>query len=164
VKNSFVILIAAALGACAQASSKSNGGMSTAATADTVIGVVSEVGADPMTWMAVQPASGGASMRLSGAGAATLRAVTGAQVWLSGARQTDGFRVDTFEVRMANGKPVDDGVVGVDGNRISLRMRSGAQRDIPDAPAELRNLAGARIWVSRPVSNQVPSYGLIQRP
>jgi hypothetical protein len=138
--------------------------MSTASVADTVVGVVNEVGADPMTWMSVQPAAGGASMRLSGTGATVLRGVTGAQVWLSGARQSDGFRVDAFEVRMANGKPVDDGVVSVDGSRVSLRMRSGQQREIPDAPAEMRNLAGARIWVSRPVTNQVPSYGVIQRP
>jgi hypothetical protein len=43
-------------------------------------------------------------------------------------------------------------------------MQSGAQRDVPYAPPALRELAGARIWVSRPVAGVAPSYGVVTPP
>jgi hypothetical protein len=135
-----------------------------AVAADTIVGVVSEVGADPSTWMSVQPTGGGRPLRLSGDSAAVLRGVTGAEVWLSGATVSDGFRVDAFEIRKANGQVVDDGVVSVEQDKVSIRMRSGTQREVPYAPPALKALVGARIWVTRPVTNQAPTYGLIRRP
>jgi hypothetical protein len=131
---------------------------------DTVVGVVNEVGADPTTWMAVQPISGGRSLRLIGSSATSLRGVSGAEVWFSGARVGDDFHVDVFEVRKANGQVVDDGVVMVTQGDVFVRLRSGAQREVPNAPQALKDLVGARVWVSRPVADRAPSYGLIQRP
>lgn len=155
----------AALVACAPAQSSSgNGSGSTTAQGDTLVGVVSEVGADPATWMSLRPSSGGPSLRLSGDGMASIRAVNGTEVWVSGARQADGFRVDRFEVRKANGAPVDDGIVVVEQGKAHLRTRNGLRREIPDAPAQLLTMNGARIWITRPVANQAPSYGVIQRP
>ncbi len=131
--------------------------------ADTAVGRVVEVGPDPVSWMALTLSSG-AQLRLSGPVAQVLRAVSGATVWITGAREPNAFRVDAFEVRAVNDQPVDDGVVMVTPTAVAIRIRSGVQRDVPDAPPALREMAGARIWISRPVVGVAPSYGLIKAP
>lgn len=148
------------------ASAAAPGAPSVAATprADTAVGRVAQVGPDPVGWMALTPAGGGAQLRLSGPGAVTLRAVSGAHVWVSGAREANGFRVDAFEVRRVNDQPVDDGIVVVTPAGVAIRMRSGARRDVPNAPPSMREMPGVRIWVSRPVAGVAPSFGVIQRP
>lgn len=165
------VLVLAALGAATAACARPRSGASTdgstsvaAPTPDTAFGRVAEVGSDPMTWMSLQPAGGGTSLRLSGAGATALRTVSGTQVWVKGVRESNGFRVDVFEVRIVNDQPVDDGIVVVTPAAVAIRMRSGTQRDVPNAPPALREMPGARIWVSRPVPGVAPSYGVITRP
>ena len=129
-------------------------------SADTIVGRVSEVGAEPATWLSLQPSGGATAVKLSG-GVNPLRSIGGAEVWVSGARQSDGFRVDAFEVRRVNGELVDDGVVVVEPDRVDIRMRTGARRAVPNAPTAMRGMAGARIWVTRPAANRAPSYGVI---
>jgi len=164
MKQLLVFMALSVAAACTPAQSKAGGDSTPAmATSDTIVGVVSEVGADPATWMALRTPSSAHSLRLSGAGAATLRSVSGAEVWLSGTQEGSTFRVDAFEVRRTNGQPVDDGVVRVAGAGVFIRLRSGVERDVPDAPPALRALDGARIWITRPVANQAPSFGVIQR-
>ena len=157
-------LCAAAVLACAPAQSNSGSGSTSVVAADTVVGVVTEVGADPATWMSIRPAGGGQSLRISGPGAALMRNTNGTEVWVSGTRRVDEFSVDVFEVRKANGVPVDDGTVVVEGGRAFLRYRLGSRREIPDAPPQLLTMNGARVWITRPVTNQTPTYGVIQRP
>lgn len=154
-----------ALIACAPAQSSSRNGSAstTAAPMDTLVGVVTEVGSDPGTWMSLKPNGGGQSMRLSGDGAALLRAVSRTEVWVSGARQLDEFRVDAFEVRKANDVAVDDGIVSVEGGKVYLTTRSGSKREIPYAPPQLASMSGARIWVTRPNGNQGPTWGVIKK-
>lgn len=118
------------------------------------------MGADPATWIAIVP-PGGRAIRLAGR-IEPLRKITGAEVWVSGFGEHDGFQISRFEVRRVNGRDVDDGVVLVQGDRVSLRSSSGATRDIPNAPTALRGMSGARIWVTRPAVNQAPSYGVIE--
>ena len=158
-----VLVSVAAVIACAPAQSNSGAGSSASAVVDTLVGVVTEVGADPMTWMSLRPSGGGQSLRLTGDGANALRAVGRTEVWVSGVRQMDEFRVDAFEVRRANDVPVDDGTVSVDQGKVWLTNRAGVRREIPNAPQELRSMGGARIWVTRPVANETPTYGLIRR-
>lgn len=129
---------------------------------DTVVGRVSEVGADPATWLTIRP-SGGRALRLGG-DVAPLRSVIGAEVWLSGARTANGFDVERFEVRRVNGAPVVDGLLVVTGEKVWVRTRSGALHDIPDAPPVLRDLAGTRVWVTLAARNQAPSFGAITQP
>jgi hypothetical protein len=150
------------LAACARAAT-SKAEDRPAASPDTVVGIVRISGADPSTFVAVQPASGRA-LRVSGDASTTLRQVPGTEVWIAGARTAEGFRADSFEVRQANGVPVDDGIVSLSAGTLTLRTRSGAQRAIPDASDALRALAGARIWVTRPEPNRAPTYGVISRP
>jgi hypothetical protein len=157
-----VTAIVAVIG-CAPAQSNSGTGASASVKADTLVGVVTEVGADPATWMSIRPTAGGQSLRLSGDAAATLRAVGNTEIWVSGARQVDGFRVDAFEVRKANGVAVDDGTVSLDGGKVRLTTRGGT-REVPNAPAELTRMAGTRVWITRPIANETPTYGVIKRP
>jgi hypothetical protein len=157
-------LCVAALIGCAPAQSNSGAGASSAAAVDTLTGVVAEVGADPATWMSIRPSAGGQSLRIVGPGASTMRSVNGTEVWVSGRRQVDAFSVDAFEVRRANGVAVDDGIVVVDAGKAYLRASSGSRREITDAPRELLGMNGARVWITKPVPGQTPSYGVIARP
>ena len=63
-------LCVAALVACAPAQSNSGTGSTatSGATVDTLTGVVTEVGADPATWMSIRPTSGGVSLRIDRGG------------------------------------------------------------------------------------------------
>ena len=116
------------------------------------------MGADPATWLAIVPRPG-RELRLEG-NIDALRSILGAQVWISG-YTNGGFNVEQFEVRAVNGKPVDDGVVVVESSGVAIKTRAGATRQIPNAPPALRALSGKRVWVTRPVANQAPSYGQI---
>ena len=164
-----VFVALAAVIACAPAQSRSDssasvsGSVGSAAQTDTLVGVVREVGADPSTWMSIS-IPGGASLRLIGDAVASLRSVGGTEVWISGKRQVDEFRVDAFEVRKANGVAVDDGTVSVEQGKAFLTTRAGVRREIPHAPPQLMSSNGARIWVTRPATNQEPTYGVIRRP
>ena len=133
-----------------------------APVADTIVGRVHEVGADPATWLTIRPAAGRA-VRLGG-DVASMRSIIGAEVWASGVRTADGFDVQSFEVRRVDGASVVDGLLVVAGERVWVRARSGALHDIPDAPAGLRDLAGARVWVALSARNQAPSFGAITPP
>ena len=134
-----------------------------ATSPDSVVGKVVEVGSDPTTWLVVQPQAGGKSMRLTGALITVLRTVGGAVVWLSGEQDADEFRVDRFAVRMVNDQPVDDGIVVVSGENVSLRLATGESRIVPNAPSAMRAMPGARVWLTRPVPGTAPSFGVIER-
>ena len=125
---------------------------------DSLIGRISEAGADPATWISLRPASGRA-VRLAG-NVTPLKNLTGAVVWVSGSSKADGFDVDLFEVRQADGIPVYDGVVVVDGD-VRVRTRTGELHSIAHAPRSLRALAGARVGVTRTGANQAPNFGVI---
>lgn len=128
---------------------------------DTLFGQVSEMGADPTTWLAIVP-RGGRAVRLAGR-AEPLRNVTGAEVWVSGRheRGENVFRVDVFEVRRVNGRQVDDGVVMVQGDDVRIRTRSGTTRTVPNAPPTMRGMPGARVWVTHPEPGRAPSFGVV---
>lgn len=138
--------------------------LQSAAAADSAVGRIAEVGSDPSTWMVLQPSGGGTALRLSGTSVGALRAVAGADVRLLGTRNSAEFRVDGFEVRRVNGQSVDDGVIDVSTEGVTIRLQSGRSRGVPNAPEALRRLTGARVWISRPVDGVAPSFGVIQRP
>ena len=158
-----VLLIACCV-ACTNTRVESGRGATSAVpqSSDSVTGRVVEVGSDPATSLALQPAGGGASLRLEGQVDA-LRNVTGAEVSVIGTRAAGLFQVQAFTVTRVNGQPVDDGIVVVSGDKVLLRFASGAEREIPYAPPTLRSSAGARVWVSKPVTGVSPSFGVISR-
>ncbi len=164
MRTGLMVIGALVIASCSRGA-RQPAGTTPATTAAPVVeatGRVVEVGADPATWLALEPIGGGAQTRLSGPGAALLRSVNGAVVWVSGQRAADNdIRVDVFEVRRIGDRDVDDGIVVATANGVELRSRSGATRPVPNATPALRDIAGARVWLSRPVAGVTPSYGVI---
>jgi hypothetical protein len=156
----------------AKTASRSTGSASTTGTSNTsqtrtrpsvgdvIIGRVNEHGFDPVTFLAITPASG-AQIRISGSQIAALGNVKGADVWAQGRQDADGFVVDTFEVRQVNDRPAEDGIVSVAGTTVTVRT-ARATLTYPDAPTALRDAAGARVWITPPVAGQAPSFGIIR--
>ncbi len=140
---------------------KNSAAEATATRAVEMVGRVAEVGSDPTTWLALEPSSGGPQVRLVGAGAAGLRAVNGAVAWVKGSGSSTEITVEAFEIRQVGGQDVDDGIILVSASGVQLRLQSGATRAVPNATPALRDIAGARVWISRPVPGVTPSYGVI---
>ena len=163
MKRSTVLAVLAVVIACAPKPKPSEDpGPPASASTDTAFGRVESIGADPDTWLALVQPGVGVQLRLDGAIAPELGAVTGAEVWLRGTRHTGGFRVDSYQVRRVNGQPVDDGTVVVAATTVHVQTAPGVARLVPNAPPSLRELHGARIWITRPVEGVAPSYGLIK--
>jgi hypothetical protein len=128
---------------------------------DGIVGRVGEHGADPITFIAITT-SAGTQTRISSGQLGMLAAVKGAEVWAQGRRDGNAFIVDTFEVRRANDRAVEDGIVSVSGTTVTVRTARGAAITYPGAPTALRNAAGARVWITPPVAGQAPSFGIIR--
>lgn len=136
------------------------GGSRPAVVSDTLVGIVTEVGSDPATFLVIA-VPGAAQRTLSGDSARALRSVSGAQVWIRGAAQSPSgpFEVHEFVVRSVNGAPVDDGMVQRGGAGLELLTRSGQRRPLgPD----LERALGARVWITRPEQGRAPSFGVIR--
>ena len=133
-----------------------------AGSADTLVGIVSEVGSLPATWISLRPADGSPSVTLLGGAAAPLSSLTGAEVWVEGARSANGFEVARFVVRGINGQPVDDGFVAQRDGEWGIQLTRGGWRAVPSPAPQFTALAGKRVWVSRPPPNTAPSFGVIR--
>lgn len=126
---------------------------------DTLVGILSEVGSDPTTWLSLRPASGASARRLSGDSSRALRSVLGAEVWINGEQRDGEFIVHAFEVRSVNGMPVDDGLIRLAGTALEIVMRSGQRRGVPSS---LERSVGSRVWITRPEAGRAPSFGVIR--
>lgn len=158
-------LMAATLAACGrnhrEQPAPAVGSTSTAAVSDSLVGIVTEVGSDPATWLSLTPADGSRARRLTGDSSRALRSVSGAVVWVRGERRDGEFLVQAFEVRSVNGEPVDDGIVRLAGTGFEIVMRSGERREVS---SYLERSVGLRVWISRPIIGRAPSYGVIRAP
>lgn len=134
------------------------------AAADTIIGTVSIVGADPATFLALRPESGAASITLSGENARPLRSVSGAVVSVIGQRRATDFAVERFVVLRVNAEPVYDGKLVKSGAGMALDLTSGGTVPIANPSAMFISLLGSRIWMSYPVAGTEVSFGEIRAP
>ncbi|MEX2179494.1 MAG: hypothetical protein WD801_12340 [Gemmatimonadaceae bacterium] len=134
------------------------------ADADTLVGRAYDMSEEPDTRVMALQLRDGTTMLMGGPLSVTMRALarvgSGVEVWVAGKRDSTAFFVDAFEVRRVGPQPVDDGVVNVIGNRVTLLTRRGERVDVPDAPAPLRYLDGSRVWVTRAVP---VTFGIIVR-
>lgn len=135
-----------------------------AAPADTLLGIVSEVGSVPATWISLRPSDGSPSVTLLGPAAAPLSSLTGAEVWVEGVRSANGFDVARFVVRRINDQPVDDGIVARQNGEWGIQLTGGGWRAVSYPAPSFTALAGRRVWISRPPPNTAPSFGVIQEP
>jgi hypothetical protein len=169
--RALILVASLPLAACGRASHEAAAAADAAAAAETATPVAStgratlegrvvRVGPDPVTWLAlVLPDR--SQRRLIGAAADPLCSVLGATVTVDGVHEAGGIRLESFRVVEVDRQPVDDGTIVATTGGAALRLPSGATRDIPNAPDNLRAAAGARAWVSHPVAGVAPSFGVI---
>lgn len=128
---------------------------------DSLNGVVTIVGSDPLTWLSLQPAEGGMAIRLEGAAAEPLRMVSAAFVSVMGRRTSGSFVVSGFIVRRVDGQAVNDGVVTQRGNVLSLVLIEGGSIDLVQPSTGFFQLIRARIWMTVRQDGIAPSFGVI---
>lgn len=137
-------------------------GRSQRVSADTVRGVVSEVGSHPMTSVVVRPPAGGA-ITITGGLAREIARAAGAEVWLTGTREGQRFEARGYAVRTVDGEPAADGVLARDGDRLVLVTPAG-RRTIAQPLQALRGMIGARVWLVGPLDGTITSYGVLREP
>ena len=130
---------------------------------DTLRGVVSVVGAEPLSAVMLSPLGGGAPMAIEGSQTTMLRGLSRIEVVLLGRRASRGFEADSFVVRAVDGVAAHDGVVAIDAGRAYLvhgAMRTAA----PFMPEALRTQISARVFLVGPLDRDPVSYGVITAP
>lgn len=159
---------AAASGSGAAAGRPAPGGPSHAtsirpvAGADTLRGIVKVVGGGIDAHPVVAPHGGGATVTLTGPHAATLRKVSGTEVWITGSRQGATMTVDRFLVRAVNGVPAMDGTVTArDGGFALMITGEHVEHPLGHPPTALRSHVGHRVWITGPLESDALTFGVI---
>ena len=135
---------------------------------DTVRGIVSITGSEPLTTMQLTTTTGG-GWQLVGDSLQTLRAAVGLEIMVRGvvlatdptARPDAQFAVVRFVVRRADGVAAQDGVLERDGTGYALRMADDRRASLTDVPLALRERIGARIWWAGPLDRAPIAYGIL---
>jgi hypothetical protein len=131
---------------------------------DSIRGTIRVTGSSPFAVPTIRPREGGRALTLTGPDTAMLKRVAGLEVVVRGTPGTKGdYRVSSFVVRAANDAPATDGVVTRDGNALLLVTSEGGRVTLGNPPAELRDLVGARVWISGPLDTGPNTYGVISR-
>ncbi len=127
--------------------------------ADTLMGTVRVVGADPATMVVLATADGRVTLR----GDATdgLRRVNGLVVWVRGTARDDAMEVTGFRVREADGIPAADGILELDGDTAVLVTPDGARLRYTPVPTALRGRVGARVWIAGRAGGEPQAWGVI---
>lgn len=130
------------------------------AAADTVAGIVAEVGSIPVTSIVVRPVNGG-PVTLRGALAREIGRAAGAEVRVIGRRTAEGLDAREYLVRTVDGEPALDGILAAEGNALVLVTPTG-RIPVPRPPAALRGMIGARVWLVGVPGGSVTSYGVLR--
>ena len=128
-----------------------------------------------MTEVVLSPVGGGAPVALAGAQRATLRALDGLEVMVTGRRTTNlsaaiprggvVFEVDSFVVRAVDGVAATDGIVASEGGRFYLVTAVGSRLPASFLPVALRQKLGARVFLAGSLDQPPAAYGIIaERP
>jgi hypothetical protein len=133
-------------------------------SSDTARGIVAVVGAIPITEVVLRPA-GGQQIALTGPLAREIGVASGADVWVRG-RRVDARTIDVaaYAVRSVDGVTAITGTLAADGDRLVLVTDDGRRHPIARPPEPLRQLVGARVWVSGDPSTTISTYGVLRRP
>ena len=102
-------------------------------------------------------------MTLLGAQATLVGRASGAEVWVSGARNERGaLTVERFSVRTVDGIGATDGTLAADGDRLVLVTPDGQRHPIAHPPDALRRHVGGRVWISGDLNQGPVAFGIIQ--
>lgn len=136
---------------------------------DTVRGVLSVIGAEPLTAIVLAPSGGGAALAIEGPPALALRGLSRLEVMVAGratSRKSAAspasyvFDADTFVVRAAGGVAAHDGVVVKDAG--AFYLGGGVSRTaVPFLPASLQGQLGVRVFLVGPLDRAPIAYGTI---
>ncbi|MDB4914857.1 MAG: hypothetical protein JWM95_2501 [Gemmatimonadetes bacterium] len=143
-------------------------------TVDTVRGVLSTVGSEPIVEVVITPAAG-EKFVIVGGQTARLRSLGKVEVMLAGRypglrsmtaapRGLRAFEADKFTVRSADGVPAYDGVVVKEADHYFLISSNGHRWPADHMPEMLRRLPGARVFLAGPLDRDPVSYGIISEP
>ncbi len=159
------------------ADASSDSASASAIRADSVRGVLSLVGSEPLPVLLLSPtaSSGMDTVVLVGALSSTLRNVVGLDIVVAGrrtgervpgviARGAMSLDVRQFIVRAADGVATHDGVLARRDSLYLLRDADGIEHALPSLPASLRRMLGARVWLAGPLAASPTSYGVIVQP
>jgi hypothetical protein len=165
--------------ACHARSASATGAASSAsAAADSVRGLLTLVGNDPLSILLLTPSTGASREPVALGGAAStdaLRQVVGLEIVVFGTRTgarsvaatprgAPVFDVQRFLVRAADGVAATDGVVVSTETGFALRLFDGREVAVAALPTSLRRMIGARVWVSGVLTAAPQAYGVIREP
>jgi hypothetical protein len=128
-----------------------------------VRGTAAVVGTAMDSRVIVKPAGGGPSVTLLGELARYVGRVSGADVWVNGAR--DGARqmtVRRFLVRSVDGAPALDGMLRERDGRLLLVTDDGREHAIATPPEALRQQVGSRVWITGSPATGAVVFGVIR--
>jgi hypothetical protein len=151
------VFVVAGLDGCHRPSLASRAGAQ--APADSVEGVVREVGVQAASNTVL--ARGDSEPALTLSGAPLLSRVAGLRVAIIGKKDGDHFAVTRFAVIAANGVRAADGKLTAQGGGLVLVTPSGARYTVNGASSALRADVGHRVWIAGLLDGQVVSYGVI---
>ncbi|MFN2566027.1 MAG: DUF5818 domain-containing protein [Gemmatimonadaceae bacterium] len=130
---------------------------------DTARGTAAVVGAIPITRVVLRPASG-RPITLTGPLATEIGAASGADVWVRGRRVDDRtIEVTAYAVRTVDGQAALTGTLAADGGRLVLVTDDGRRHAIARPPPPLRELVGARVWITGDLATAISAYGVLRR-
>jgi hypothetical protein len=135
---------------------------------DTVRGIVSIVGSEPLTTVQLTTAEG-LGWQLEGDSLTAVRAAAGLEIMVRGvvltpdraSRPSARFNAVRFAVRRADGVAAQDGVLERDGAGFALRLEDNRRASLAAVPATLRDQVGARIWWAGRLDRAPIAYGVL---
>jgi hypothetical protein len=135
---------------------------------DTVRGIVSIVGSEPLTTVQLTSADG-RGWQLVGDSLSALRAASGLEVMVHGvvltpdgeSRPSTRLQAVRFTVRGADGVAALDGVLERVGTGFALRLDDGRRAPLAAVPTTLREQIGSRIWWAGPSDRAPIAYGVL---
>ncbi|MFI5312010.1 MAG: hypothetical protein ACHQQ3_12295 [Gemmatimonadales bacterium] len=135
-------------------------GAATAATADTLSGVIAVTGTSFAQRLVLRHGNSAIALLAEPSDSAALSRLGGVEVQVLGKAEGSGFRAASFMATRVEGAPVVDGVLRRDGDHLVLETARG-RIALGNPPAAFRSMLGARVWVAGPLDAGPNSYGVI---
>ncbi len=142
------------------------GTASSRARADSIKGTIRLIGDAPAVQPVLQTDRSSAPVMMSGMATNGMQRLEGAEIVVYGLKTSPrDIVVADFAVISVHGTPAFDGILNSDTDGFSITLSDGSGRKrLTAVPEALRELAGARVWVSVADGGSVPrSYGYIGR-
>ncbi len=123
-------------------------------------GVVSITGTSFEQQIQLRTVNGFTRLLAPPADSVALSRLGGVEIDVHGTGDGNTVHVTSFTAVRAGGQPVVDGVLTADGNALVLQTRTG-RVTLGNPPTALRQMIGARVWISGPLDAGPNSYGVI---